>query len=261
MISQQEHDFYYEQGYMIVRNVFSDKQVKDIQTGVQRIIERAKAGKSSDIPWINKEKGIPERLSDIFKPEFLQPEIADTLEKSPIVHIIEQLLEGSIRYSLAGMLAGGDAKGYAMDWHRDTIPCEGTSQVRLLLKDVRRCCQINAPLYNDHYLKIVPGSHIRPVTEKEQNVLKHHPKGEMPGELTVELAAGDVVFYYPNLLHTGYNPEGNWRWTLHYAFWRDDAPQWSLEQRQFEWVKQTDLKPYGPQIRTLLERFMNAPTQ
>jgi hypothetical protein len=258
-VTDTERDHYYEHGYVIYRRVFSEEQVEYIKRGIQRIIDRARSGDGKDIPWINKEKGIPERLSNFLSPGYIQPEIAYTLEESPILDIIEGLLEGPVRYSLAGMLASGDGKGYSLPWHRDLAPGFGPSQMTELLRGVRSCCQINAPLFQDSYLKIVPGSHIRPTTDEEREVLQSRPNDVMPGELIVELEPGDIVFYYPNLLHTGFNPQGVFRWTLHYAFWREGHPIGTHEARQLEWIERAVLDPYPPRIRTLIERFLDAP--
>ncbi|WP_308639577.1 phytanoyl-CoA dioxygenase family protein [Paenibacillus silvisoli] len=259
MITSTERDSYYEHGYLICRQIFSPEHVAYIKLGVQRIIDQAKSGEGKDIPWINKEKGIPERLSYLLSPDYFQPEIAFTLEESPIIDIIEGLLEGPVRYSLAGMLASGDGKGYSLPWHRDLAPTEGSGQLTQLIRAARNCCQLNAPLFQDRYLKIVPGSHIRATSSAEIDTFKNIPNGEMPGELTVELEPGDIVFYNPNLIHTGYNPEGSFRWTLHYTFWRSEAPHWSLELKQLEWIENTDFQRYGPRIRTQFERFVNSP--
>src|SRR3712207_920727 len=111
------------------------------------------------------------------------------------------------------MLAGGDGKPYVQRWHRDLAPTEGAHEVAVLERNYRIVTQINGPLFPDRYLQIVPASHLRPTTPEERAVLANDPTGEMPGQLAVEAEPGDVVFYYPNLLHRGYNPAGALRWT------------------------------------------------
>lgn len=257
-ITAEERHHYFEHGYLIKRNVFSPGELERIRAGVRRIIDRAGSGEGKDVPWINREKGVPARVSDLLHPGYAQPELLDALESSPIVDIVEAILEAPVRYSMYGMLANGDGREYSLRWHRDACPTEGGGQVYELLKIIRYCCQFNAPLFRDTCLRIVPGSHIRPVTDEERHALKHHPHGPMPGEMIVELEAGDIAFYYANLLHTGQSRTGELRWTLHAAFWREDKPLWEGELRQVDWVASCDKSGYGPRVRAMLERFEQA---
>src|SRR5436309_955364 len=82
-------------------------------------------------------------------------------------------------------------------------PIEGEQQVPVLERGYRTVVQINAPLFPDRFLTIVPGSHLRETTPEERDVLANAPTGDMPGQLIVETQPGEVAFYYPNLLHRG----------------------------------------------------------
>ena len=119
--------------------------------------------------------------------------------------------------------------------------------------------QFNAPLFPDRYLMIVPGSHLRPTTAAERDVLAHAAAGDMPGQLAVELEPGDVVFYYPNLLHRGFNPNGAFRWTMHHAFVSAAAPVCRHERGQEAWIGQTSyLESLPPRVRSAMQRYLDA---
>ncbi|MCQ6559111.1 phytanoyl-CoA dioxygenase family protein [Paenibacillus mendelii] len=249
-----EREHYYEQGFFIVRQLYNEEQMETIKQGIQRIIDRAKSGEGSDVPWINKEKGIVNRIGSMLSPGYFQKELADSLEHSPIIEIIESILEQPIRYSLFGMLASGDGQGYVQNWHRDLVPLNSPSEVTDLLRDARDLCQMNAALFDDRYLTIVPGSHLRKLTDEQNEALRLNPSGSVPGELVVELGAGDAVFYYPNILHRGYNPDGHFRWSLHHAFRTADSPHREYE-GQRDWISGVEMERFGPRVRALLERF------
>ncbi|UVI31431.1 phytanoyl-CoA dioxygenase family protein [Paenibacillus spongiae] len=257
MISAADKEQYYEQGYLIVRQLYNADQVETIKQGIQKIIDRAQSGEGIDVPWINKEKGIVNRIGNMLSPAYFQQELADSLEHSNIIEIIERILEQPIRYSLFGMLASGDGQGYVQNWHRDLVPLNSPSEVTDLLRDARDLCQMNAALFHDRYLTIVPGSHLRKLTEEQNEALRQNPSGSVPGELVVELEAGDAVFYYPNILHRGYNPEGHFRWTLHHAFRVAASPHREYE-GQREWMSGIDMERFGPRVEALLARFSRA---
>src|SRR3712207_3795800 len=118
--------------------------------------------------------------------------------------------------------------------------------------------QINAPLYPDRYLTIVPGSHLRPTTDEERHVLANAATGDMPSQLRVETEPGDVTFYYPNLLHRGYNPEGALRWTMHHAFMSAAAPVYVHERGQDGWIRHPGyLDSLPPTLRAAMQRFLD----
>ena len=119
--------------------------------------------------------------------------------------------------------------------------------------------QINAPLFPDRYLQIVPGSHLRPATAEERAVLEHNAAGAMPGQRDVTMEPGDVAFYFANLLHRGYNPKGALRWTMHHAFMRADEPVQSYDQGQDSWILQPgNLDSLPPTLRLHMQRYLDA---
>ncbi len=119
--------------------------------------------------------------------------------------------------------------------------------------------QINAPLFPDRYLTIVPGSHLRRTTAEEREVLANARAGDMPGQMTVELEPGDVVFYYPNLLHRGFNPDGALRWTMHHAFLSASAPVYGHERGQEKWIAEPGyLESLPSEVRLRMERYLEA---
>lgn len=258
MVSALQREQYFAKGYLIVKNVISEGQIEHFKAGIQKILDRAKSGEGPCIAWINKEKGIPARLYDLFSPDFFQPEVGDTLEQTKIIDIAEGIFEKSVRFSLCGMFTGGDRKVYVQNWHRDILSLSDPYPVTDLLRRVKNVVQINAPLFADQYFTLVPGSHLRGLTVAEKEAIKKDPDGKVPGEMIVELSPGDVVFYNADLLHRGYNPEGINRLTFNYVLWTADSPYFPLgEKDQLQWLNEnTPMELYGPRVRTLLEGFL-----
>lgn len=115
-------------------------------------------------------------------------------------------------------------RDFELRWHRDSVPFDGISTEeeakRLGLHDASKRTahhvQYNMPLYHDTSLVLVPGSHLRPRSIEEQELLAGDPYvRELPNMLIVDLKPGDVVFYDNNVIHRGVYKADAERLTLH----------------------------------------------
>ena len=250
---------YREQGYLILRGIIPQPEIEALKADIRDLVEASARGDGPEIPWINREKRIPERLGQLLRPGWVRPSFVASLESGPYFSIAEQILEAPVRYNLFGMLAGGDGKRYVQSWHRDIAPIEGEHELAILERNFRIFTQINAPLFPDRYLTIVPGSHLRRTTAAEREVLARNSTGDMPGQITVETEPGDIAFYYSNLLHRGFNPTGAMRWTMHHAFVRADAPVAVHERGQEQWIRTPGyLDSLPPALRLHMQRYLDA---
>lgn len=95
---------------------------------------------------------------------------------------------------------------FELEWHRDDIKPDVTpeTEARLLAEKTpggrQLHAQYNLALFEDESLIIIPGSHRRVRTEAERSAGAYD---EIPGQMTVKLKPGDVVFYDSNILHRG----------------------------------------------------------
>jgi hypothetical protein len=258
-LTPDQHEQYRRDGYVILRGLIPEREIEAMRADVRDLAERSAAGEGPELPWIDREKRIPERIGQMLRPGWVRPAFIASLEEGPYFPLSEQILGAPMRYSLFGMLAGGGGKAYVQDWHRDLAPTAGEHEMTILERCYRIYTQINAPLFSDRYLTIVPGSHLRPTTDAEREVLARDSKGEMPGELTVETEPGDVAFYYSNLLHRGYNPGGAMRWTMHHAFVVASSPVAAHERGQERWIGEPGyLDSLPPRLRTYMQRYLDA---
>lgn len=249
---------YRDQGYVVLRNIIPSEQIEAHKEAVNVLLDLALAGEI-EIPWISKEKRLPERIGLLLRPGWVQPAFVEAIENGPYLPIAEQILGSPVRYSLFGMLAGGGGKPYVQGWHRDLSRPWEPDEVAINRGGYGLYTQINAPLFPDRYVQIVPGSHLRASTAEEFEALKNDATNEMPGQVTVELEPGDVVFYYSNLWHRGYNPEGRLRWTMHHAFVRRGSPVCQHEQGQNEWsANSAYLASLPPRLREFMEAYNEA---
>jgi ectoine hydroxylase-related dioxygenase (phytanoyl-CoA dioxygenase family) len=258
-LSSAEKERYRRDGYIILRGLIPSEAVEALRADIRDLVERSATGDGPEIRWINQEQRIPERLGHLLRPGWIQPAFINSLENGPYFPIAEQILGGPVRHSLFGMLAGGGGKAYIQSWHRDLAPTSGDEELPILERNFGIFTQINGSLFPDRYLQIVPGSHLRPTTPAEREVLANNPTGDMPGQMTVETEPGDVAFYYSNLLHRGYNPEGILRWTMHHAFIIATQPVATHERGQENWIGQPGyLDSLPPTLRLHMQRYLDA---
>lgn len=253
-VTEELRQRYFDQGFHIMRGAISMPLVEELRAAVRSLVERARRPGGPEIAWIDQQAGLPERLSCLLREELVQPAFVASLEETPIVPFIEGLLQRPVRISLFGMLAGGGGKPYVQGWHRDLGEIRRQEDLAAELTWMRLAVQMNAPLFPDRFLVIVPGSHRRFGTAEEQEACRTGADRPLPNQLVVDLQPGDIVFYYPSFYHRGYNPQGLLRWTLHHAFWAADQPVRSHECRNGFRV----LPSFGAVTRRLVQAYLDA---
>jgi hypothetical protein len=133
-----------------------------------------------------------------------------------LVEVVRQLIgcqEDELVMELYNLLVRPE-RDFALRWHRDDIPPTATADEELArLNKPGFHAQWNLPLYDDASLIVVPGSHKRARTDEERNADPY--EDNLPGQLVVELKAGDVVFYNNNIFHRGRYDASKERLTLH----------------------------------------------
>ncbi|RDW78641.1 phytanoyl-CoA dioxygenase family protein [Aspergillus mulundensis] len=131
-----------------------------------------------------------------------------------ILSVVEELLgldlaenDEKLVMELFNLLVAPETHDFALRWHRDDIPetASPDEEEKLLASKSpggrQSHAQYNLALCDDASLIVVPGSHRRVRTETERNADPY--ENELPGQLVVELKAGDAVFYDSNILHRG----------------------------------------------------------
>jgi len=143
-------------------------------------------------------------------------------------------------------------------WHRDwgNVPGVDLEWFYRLAADPRLFNQLNAALYDDHSLWVVPGSDRRGDTSAERAAfVSSPPEGpvlsdtmssaereavcmdyarRMPGGTPVALYAGDVAFYRACMWHIGCYVPYRRRATLHDSFLREEDREWQAYVRRLQ---------------------------
>ncbi len=166
-----------------------------------------------------------------------------------------------------GMLFEPADRAYSTEWHRDwrdNVPGMASTDWDGARFDLRYFNQLNAPLYEDGCLWLVPGSHLRADTPAEIRRFSLRPipppaldgltdaqreracfdyARAMPGAVRVHLNPGDVAFYRNSLWHLGSYVPYQKRVTIHdyidtpeFAEWRERVTRDAAQRRRLKRV-------------------------
>jgi hypothetical protein len=150
--------------------------------------------------------------------------------------------DDDLTMELYNMLVRPD-RDFELRWHRDDVAASATAEEELeRLRRPSHHAQWNLALYDDSSLILVPGSHKRARTDEERNADPFEPN--LPGQVVVQLEAGQVAFYNNNLLHRGVYDSGKERMTLHGSIGTVEAGEERarnvLQHGVGEWAKEDD---------------------
>ena len=256
MLTQAERDGFRDLGYVIRRGALSEPQLVEYRAAVDRVVAHcegpdgygdARRGPDGQIWGVN----------NIFHPSVREPVLLSALGEPGILGVISDLVGPELQYHLCTLLVNPAELSYRLRWHRDSA-FDGDAEEAALLTALDTHVQLNGALRRDHCLSIVPGSHRRVMTPGERDAMQTNPDGAMPGQMAVELDAGDIVFYNSNLLHRGDCAEGDNRQTLHYAVLahHPDAPTGPDGQ---PWLTDPDfLGTLPPPLRALFDNWLRS---
>jgi phytanoyl-CoA hydroxylase len=204
MLSQEQVQFYEDNGYISVSGVLTDAEIAELQDVTNGFLERSRAVTESDDTF-DLEPGHTAdapRLRRIKRPINKHPLYKEMLSHPGIIAILQQLMGTNIRhYGLKINLKPGGG-GEPVEWHQDWAYYPHTNDdlcvVGIMLDDVTE---------ENGALLVVPGSHKGPV-------LDHHQDGVFVGAVTDPRAEamyadavpltgkiGDITIHHTRTLH------------------------------------------------------------
>lgn len=229
---QINRDQFLEDGYLVLKQVIPLSQLENLRASYEHLVEKQKAIWSPDRSPNTPPGGVWETAA--------QPRLI--LQQSPLADLIDQYTASAIEIWLhpntqgvsSELLDIPDAAVTEMmmmcnpvidrgpaAWHRDLHPID-TAPLQGYIDDIietgPRYVQWNIPLYDDDVLWVVPGSHLRLNTNKENEQLLADPRAPLPGGIQTHLKAGDGVVYILPILHWGSNYSTKTRRTIHGGF-------------------------------------------
>jgi hypothetical protein len=258
-------------GFVLIPNAISMEQVEKLREASQNITTLARAGKWPHVrtlpkqfpPWpVNGPSIAAEGIwgvQGLLHPDMPGRELFTSLYFSDaVVGPTRELLQcddKDLTMELCNLLVRPD-HDFELRWHRDDIPATATPDQEMeRLSQPAFSAQWNLALYDDASLIVVPGSHLRARTETEQ---KADPfEKVIPGQITVKLNAGDVVFYNNNILHRGVYDSSRERMTLHGSAGHVSGAELRarnvLQHGGKDWIENCDFSTLDDKTRTRAE--------
>ena len=174
------------EGYVIVRDIIPPDELERLRESVDTIIDKAPPSSRVTVTeWVDKQTAnavefyFDDRTLDFSRKLMEAPDVA------PLGMWV-------LCHSGTG-------------WHRDIHPID-MAPLDGLQEDIRLngppYLQWNLALYDDSYLHVIPRSHLRRNTEAESKMERRMGVVPLPGEITVDLKAGDGVVYINGILHS-----------------------------------------------------------
>ncbi|KAM3417178.1 hypothetical protein BST61_g5438 [Cercospora zeina] len=184
---------------------------------------------------------------DVFAESYFHEKVVDV-----VVHLLECRRDDLV-LELYNMLCRPD-HDFALRWHRDSIGPQASAEEELRhLQEPIIHAQWNLALYDDSSLIVVPGSHRRARTGMERGADPF--EDNMPGQLAVNMTAGDIVFYNNNILHRGVYSSSTERMTLHGSMGitksDPDRARNILQHGIGTWASRADFSNLPPEMSTL----------
>lgn len=202
MLTQEQLDFYNENGYIGVEAVLTDDEVNALRRVTDEFVEKSReVTEHTDI--FDLEPGhtaANPRVRRIKNPGLYHTVYDETLRHPKILDIVAQLIGPGIRYNGHKLNMKYPAFGSPVEWHQDWAFYPHTNDELLAVGVV-----IDDMTVENGALMILPGSHKGPT-------LNHHQNGAFVGAVTepdftpvgavpVELKSGGITIHHVRALH------------------------------------------------------------
>jgi hypothetical protein len=212
-------------GFVVIPSALSGEQLASLREAAQSTTSLAREGKWPHVrtlfkqfpPWPTPATDGIWGVQGMMHPDLpAHRTFTDFYFSDAVLEPTKELLrcgDDDLVMELCNLLVRPD-RDFALRWHRDDIPATASAEEEMeRLGRPAYSAQWNLALYDDASLVLVPGSHARARTEAERAADPY--EREIPGQVVVELKAGDVAFYNNNILHRGVYDAGKERMTLH----------------------------------------------
>ena len=202
MLSQEQIDFYHENGYLTVENVLSAEELAELRRVTDAFVERSRAVSQHDDVFDLEPDHSPDnpRLRRIKEP-IKQHEVYDRmLRHDGILNIVEQLIGPGLRSNGNKLNMKMPAEGSAVEWHQDWAFYPHSNDDLLAVG-----VAIDDMTEENGCMLMAPGSH-------KTELVSHHEDGVFVGAVAdpefdpdpvakCEVKAGGISIHHVRTLH------------------------------------------------------------
>ncbi|CAG7596304.1 Ectoine dioxygenase [Paenibacillus solanacearum] len=234
MIKPQDVQFYNDNGYLLVRGVFSEDETEAMRKAVDRIIERAAAWKSGQNHAWQGDFMPPEELKKLVLKGFHDMHYHDACFLQALAHpnmtaVLSQLIGPNVQLHHSKMLVKPPENGAAFPMHQD-YPYFPHEKHTMLAASVH----LDDADDTNGCLRVIPGSH-------KQGALPHvgahylnHKEYPISMGTLCPAKAGDVLFFNYLTIH-GSDVNRSQRFRRNVLFQYRDASDFPVKKAHFDW--------------------------
>lgn len=201
MITQADADFYKENGYLLVKGVFSPEEVKEMREAVERIIQKAAKSKFDGNATWQGDYIPPEELKKLVLKGFHDVHYHEAAFTRALIHpnmaaVLTKLIGPNVQVHHSKMLVKPPEKGAAFPMHQDHpyFPHDNhtmlAASIHLDDADTENGC-----------LRVIPGSHKEGVLPHVGMHYLNHKEYPISMGTICEAEAGDVLFFNYLTIH------------------------------------------------------------
>ncbi len=202
MLTEQHLRDYDELGYFIVDDAVEPGMTEEMCAATRRIKAKVRAGEV-DLYVDYKGEGEPFHIVGLNCPDFGEPIFGEYYGCKHLLDYVHGQIGTDIRLSPMAMFTNPQDKPFRGAWHSDDAGLLDRDEEEHLkyLRRPRTYCRWEMAMVDDIALFLVPGSHRRYRTEREYEVMKNNIDERLPGDMGVDLKAGQTIFWNSDLLH------------------------------------------------------------
>ena len=219
MISAEQMNTYYREGYAILEDVIPSEQLAQVQQSYEETIEEAlRLGLAKRDGGTGFLQG--HRFQNPHHPALAQRALMEALSAPTIMEFAHQIFAGDIVLHGIAAFAMNRAFDYQGRWHRDSYEAWGKdspAEKRVRLMDKMPATQILLALEDDECFWFVPRSHNRANSAEEEARFVEQRTGSeelFTGAVQLQLRAGSAVPFDARGIHRGLKFPGEVRRSL-----------------------------------------------
>lgn len=258
MTDRQIEDFE-NRGFFYAEEATPKTMLADLLAASRRVYRKVR-DREVDIYTHRTDTDEPWAIRGLFAPEFEEPIFADYLKCDEVMPFVHHFLGDELKLGAVLIFTNPQDRDWGFGWHRDfgKLPREAGEEEELeILNRPQKSFKWHLALVDDECLQLVPGSHRRYRTEYEQECLRRTRHGDIPGQRTIYLKAGQTVFWHGYAIHRGVMKKGVERLTLAGSWSKHDPADEPQEvDKRLRWMLADNVRDALPEgMRVAYDRW------
>ncbi len=205
--------------YFIVDDALGAGMLEELRAAARRIKAKVRAGEI-DLYTDYYGDGDPFHIVGLYAPEFGEKIFAEYYGCRALLEYVHGQIGTEIHLGPMAMFTNPHNAPFHVRWHRDDglVMDRSVKDELDYLRRPRTICRWELAMVDDIALSLVPGSQSRFRTETEFEAMKSGVDSRLPGDLIVDLKAGQTIFWNGNCLHRAKHEPDRERLTISASF-------------------------------------------